>query len=195
MPVFQGTALLGLFFCLSAAVLLTFVSVSSPTWDKISFLNAGSGSAISHFGVFGSTGTHISVGYRFNSGSLKFNDSSFNTPVIANLTRTLILHPIAAGMAGLAFLFGVCGVVFHRAGTVIMVLLAALATVVCLMAFLFDMVLFGIARNNFRGQGIQSHLGNACWLTLSALVALLLGFSTAACGEFARYKKRNKTTH
>ncbi|KAJ7096350.1 pali-domain-containing protein [Mycena epipterygia] len=186
-----SAAPLGLLFCLSAAVLLTFVSVSAPTWDKISFLNAGSGSATTRFGVFGSTGTHISVGYRFNPSSLKFNDRDLNTPVISNLTRALILHPIAAGMAGLAFFSGVCGVSYHRAGTVVMVLLVALATVVCLLAFLFDMVLFGIARNSFRGQGISSQYGNACWLTLAALAALLLGFSTAACGVFRRYKKRN----
>jgi hypothetical protein len=61
------------------------------------------------------------------------------------------------------------------------------------MAFLFDMVLFGIVRRQFRDQGIPSQYGNACWLTLAALVAILLGFSTAACGMFARYKKRQKT--
>ncbi|KAJ7462260.1 pali-domain-containing protein [Mycena galericulata] len=188
MPVFATFS--GLFFCLSAAVLLTFASVSAPTWDKISFLNAGSGADTTRFGVFGSTRTHLSVGYRFSSSSLDFNDSSLNTPVIANLTKALILHPIAAGMAGLASFFGLCGVSYHRGGTVVMVLLAALSTVVCLLAFLFDMVLFGIARNSFRGQGIPSQYGNACWLTLGALVSLLCGFSTTACGVFARYKKR-----
>ncbi|KAJ7703225.1 pali-domain-containing protein, partial [Mycena rosella] len=196
MPVPPGGPALSLFFCFSAAVLLTFVSVSTPTWDKISFLNAGTGNASTGFGVFGATATHLSVGYRFKPSSLDFNDSSLNTPVIFNLTRALILHPIAAGMAGFAFIFGVCGVASHRAGTVVMVLLAALATVVCLLAFIIDMVLFGIARNTFRSQGIiPSQYGNACWLTLAALVALLLGFSAAACGVFARYKKRNKTTH
>ncbi|KAJ7925273.1 pali-domain-containing protein [Mycena leptocephala] len=191
MPV--SSVLPGLFFCLSAAVLLTLVSVSAPTWDKIFFLDAGSGSAIIRFGVFGYTGTHISIGYRFNPSSLKFNDKNLNTPVIQNLTKTLILHPIAAGLSGLAFFCGLCGISCHRAGTVIMVLFSALATVVCLMAFLFDMVLFGIVRRQFRDQGIPSQYGNACWLTLAALVAILLGFSTAACGMFARYKKRQKT--
>ncbi|KAJ7725849.1 pali-domain-containing protein [Mycena maculata] len=188
MPV--SVAIPGVLFCFSAAVLLTFVSVSTPTWDKIYFLDAGSGSAITFFGVFGSTGTHPSVGYRFNLASS--SASSLSTPVIMNLTKTLILHPIAAGMSGLASIFGLCGMgMSYNGGTVVMVLLAALATVSCLMAFLFDMVLFGIARNNFRGQGIPSQYGNACWLTLAALVTLLLGFSTTACGVFARYKKRN----
>ncbi|KAJ7132776.1 pali-domain-containing protein [Mycena crocata] len=177
MPVAAAPAL-SLVFCLSAAILLTFVSVSAPTWNKIYFLNAGA----THFGVFGSTGTHISVGYRFPT------DRALNTSVTLNLTRALLLHPIAAGMAGFAFFSGAS---CHRAGTVVMVLLAALATVVCLLVFILDLALFGIARNNFRAQGIPSQYGNACWLTLAALVAILLGFSTAACTVFARYKKRN----
>ncbi|KAJ6475340.1 pali-domain-containing protein [Mycena vitilis] len=183
----------GLFLCLSAAVLLTFVSVSAPTWNKISFLDAGLGSATVHFGVFGYTGTHASVGYRFNPTSLKFNDKNLNTPVILNLTRTLLLHPLAAGMASLAFSCGLGGIISHRSGTVLMVLLAAFATVICLMAFLFDMVLFGIARGQFRDQGIPSQYGNACWLTLAALVAIFLGFSATACGMLAGYKKHNKS--
>jgi len=103
-----------------------------------------------------------------------------------------MLHPIGAGLAGLAFLSGISGVSCHRAGTAAMIFLAALTNVVCIMAFLFDMVLFGIARNSFRGQGIPSQYGNACWLTLAALVSIFLGFSTAACGMFSRYKKRTK---
>lgn len=190
-----SAALPGLIFCLLAAVLLTFVSVSAPTWDKISFLNAGSGSATVRFGVFGYTATHATIGYRFNPSTLNFSDHALHTPVFLNLTRTLILHPIAAGISGLAFFCGLCGVSCHRAGTAVMALLAALATVITLMAFLFDMVLFGIARRQFREQGIPSQYGNACWLTLGAFVAILSGFSTAASAIFSRYcnKKRNKS--
>ncbi|KAJ7287561.1 pali-domain-containing protein [Mycena rebaudengoi] len=177
----------GLAFCLCSSVLLIFVSVSAPTWDKISFLDAGSGSSVVGFGVFGYTGSSISIGYRFNPSTLNFKCKPQHT----NLTKCLILHPIAAGLAGLAFLCGVCGAFYHRAGTVVMVLLVSIATVVCLLAFLFDMVLFGIARRAFQHQGITaSRYGNACWLTLGALTSLLLAFSTAACGLFGRYKKR-----
>jgi hypothetical protein len=74
-------------------------------------------------------------------------------------------------------------------------LLAALATIMSLLAFLFDMVLFGIARRQFREQGIPSQYGSAGWLTLGAAVAILLGFSTAASTFFSRYhnKTRNKS--
>ncbi|KAJ7783103.1 pali-domain-containing protein [Mycena metata] len=185
MPSAPSAPLLGLFFTFSATVFLTLVSVSAPTWDKISFLDAASENAIIHFGL-------ASVGYRFNPSSLDFNDRSLHTPVIFNLTRTLILHPIGAGLAALAFLSGISGLSCHRAGTAAMIFFAALTNVVCIMAFLFDMVLFGIVRNSFRAQGISSQYGNACWLTLAAWVSIFLGFSTAACGMFSRYKKRTK---
>jgi len=47
---------------------------------------------------------------------------------------------VAAGLSGLAVLFGLCGAGYHRAGTVIMTLLAALATIVTLVAWVLSMV-------------------------------------------------------
>ena len=41
------------------------VSVSSPTWQSVSFLHVGSGSSTVRYGVFGFTGHSPSVGYRF----------------------------------------------------------------------------------------------------------------------------------
>ncbi|KAJ7084360.1 hypothetical protein B0H15DRAFT_848817 [Mycena belliarum] len=118
----------------------------------------------------------------------------------------LILHLIAAGMSGLASFFGAFGMCYRRAGTAVMVfafvvtissylrrsparLLATLATISCLLAFLFDMVLFGIARHSFRKQDIPAQYGNACWFALAAFVALLLEFFAAVHGVLARYPK------
>ncbi|KAL0061088.1 hypothetical protein AAF712_012082 [Marasmius tenuissimus] len=107
-----------------------------------------------------------------------------------NLTFALILHPIAAGLAGLAVLFGICGAGYHRAGTVLMTLLSGLATIITLIVWVLDMVLFGITRNRFRDNGIPAQYGNANWLVLGALVALLLGFCSSACGIFGSYRRR-----
>lgn len=79
-----GSAMPGLFFTFSAMVLLIFVglsisvwgllllikfflkaSVSAPTWNSISFLNANAGGTVTHFGVFGYTGSGTSVGWYF----------------------------------------------------------------------------------------------------------------------------------
>ncbi|ESK96820.1 hypothetical protein Moror_6616 [Moniliophthora roreri MCA 2997] len=182
-------AIPGLFLCFAATVLLVFACVSVPTWDAISFLNVGQNAEL-RFGIFGFTGSDTSIGYTFNPALLGFEDDRLNNGIIHNLTVVLILHPIAAGLAGLAVLFGLCGAGYHRAGTVLMTLLSGLAAIVTLVVWVIDMVLFGIARNRIRDNNIPAQYGNANWLVLGALVALLLGFCSSACGIFGSYRKR-----
>jgi hypothetical protein len=98
---------------------------------------------------------------------------------------------VAAGLAGLSVLFGMCGACYHRAGTVFMSLLSALATICTLIAWVISMALFGIARNRLRSDisGATVQYGNANWIALGALVALLIGFCTATCGVFGHYRR------
>lgn len=182
-------ALPGLFFCFAAMVLLIFVSVSVPTWSKVSLLNVGpAGPGQLRYGVFGFTGSHTHIGY-------DFTDPQLNSKTLHNLTEALILHPIAAGLAGLAFLFGICGAAYHRAGTVFMTLLSALALLATLVVWIIDMILFGIARKHYRNAGTPAQYGIGNWLTLGALVALLLGFCASACGIFGRYRRRRDVAY
>ena len=60
----------GLLFCFAAAVLLVFVSVSAPTWERISFLDVHTLGRTIHYGVFGYTGSAKHVGYNFPSSVL-----------------------------------------------------------------------------------------------------------------------------
>ncbi|KAF8633655.1 hypothetical protein AX15_001304 [Amanita polypyramis BW_CC] len=190
MPV--GQAIPGTFLCFAAAVLLVFVSVSSPTWEKISFLDVSSGTRTGHFGVFGHTGTSkAQIGYHFNLPGINFDASHLESVVILNLTKTLILHPIAAGLSGIAFFFGLCGAAHHRSGTAFMALVSGLAAITTLVIWVIDMSLFGVARKQFREQGITAQYGNANWLTLGALGALFLGFVASTVGLFGRYRKRD----
>ncbi|PFH53729.1 hypothetical protein AMATHDRAFT_45196 [Amanita thiersii Skay4041] len=188
-----GPAIPGAFLCFAAAVLLIFVSVSPPTWDSISFLDVTqrNGNEV-HYGVFGYTGSKTTIGYQFNVPGFNMEDSRLSSDVILNLTKTLILHPIAAGLSGLAFFFGLCGLSYHRSGTVFMALLSGLAALTTLVAWVLDMTLFSIARNQFRDQGFSAQYGNALWITLGALVALLVGFCAATIGIFGRYRKRRE---
>ncbi|KII92365.1 hypothetical protein PLICRDRAFT_37134 [Plicaturopsis crispa FD-325 SS-3] len=172
----------GLLLCFAATVLLVIATVSSPTWEKISFLDVTMNGETTHFGVFGYTGTKVHIGYFFPQIE--------TSRIVHNLTSVLILHPIAAGLAGLSVLFGICGAGYHRAGTVLMSLLATLAALATLVAWVVDMVLFGIARKHFRDAGATAQYGNANWITLGALVALWIGACAAGCGVFGHYRRR-----
>ncbi|CDO76185.1 hypothetical protein BN946_scf185037.g8 [Trametes cinnabarina] len=182
-----GAAIPGLFFAFAAMVLLIFASVSSPTWERVQFLNAPTGGSVTHFGVFGYTGSDAHVGWFF-PGALA--DDRLNDGLFHNLTISLILIPIAAGLSGIAFLFGLCGAAYHRVGTIFMTLVSALAFVVCLVAWVLEMVLFGVARDHMRDRGINATWGNANWLVLGALVSLFLAFFASLCGVFGRYGRR-----
>jgi len=178
-------AIPGTLLSFAAMVLLLFVSISVPTWSKVSLLNIGqSGPNQLKYGVFGSTGSSPSVGYFFTNPHV-------NSTVLHNLTKSLILHPIAAGLAGFAFFFGICGTAGFRTGTVIMTLLAGLALLTTFVVWIIDMILFGIARQRYRDAGDKAQYGNANWLTLGALVALMLSFCASACGVLG-YHRRNR---
>lgn len=140
-----------------------------------------------------------------------------NSAVLHGLTKALILHPIgnnytsshlyprhpfltytpilAAGLAGFAFFFGICGLANLRIGTIFMTLLAGLALLATFVVWVIDMILFGIGRQRYRDAGEIAQYGNANWLTLGALVALLLAFCASACGVFGRYKRKREIAY
>ncbi|KAK7043785.1 hypothetical protein VNI00_008397 [Paramarasmius palmivorus] len=167
----------GLFFCFAATVLLVFVSVSSPTWESISFLDVGREASALHFGVFGYTGTQVNIGYEF---------PGLDEPqILDDFTKALILHPIAAGLSAIALLFGICGTrsgTSGRGSSAMLALFSALADLATLAAFAIDISIFTIARNRYQDRGISAQWGNAIWITLAAVVANLLGFCTGVCG-------------
>jgi len=99
-------------------------------------------------------------------------------------------------MAGFAFFIGLIATIFHiRVCAVIMTLLAGFAMMTTFVAWVIDMILFGIARQRYRDAGDVAQYGNANWLTLGALVALLLGFCTSTCSIFGRYRRRRDVSY
>jgi len=186
------SAPVGVFLCFAATVLLVFVSISAPTWNAISFLDANVGGRSIHFGVFGFTGSGTSVGYRFPPDLLGFNDTRLNSTTIHNLTKLLILHPIAAVLAGIATLLGLCG---SRLDSFFMALFAALAFVVTAFIWIIDMVLWGIARSRIRGEGGSAQFGNANFLTLGAAIALAIGACAALIGVVKGRRRARSARH
>lgn len=134
-----------------------------------------------------------SIKYQYPSQSDRFSRSPSHRCVVYSFflpSFHLRQCITAAGLSFLAFVFGLCGLGYHRAGTIIMTLVSALALLITLIVWVIDMVLFGVARNKYRDTTTAAY-GNATWFTLGALIALLLGFCTSACGVFGRYRKRH----
>lgn len=181
-----------LFLCFAAMVLLIFVSVSVPTWNAIYFLKVFVEGREIRFGCFGFTGSGRNVGYSFDPTLIGLSNSHLNNTVIKGLTAALILHPIAAGLAAIAVIFGLCGTAYSRAGTIFMTLVTTVAALVTLIAWIIDMILWSIARDRIRDDGpagTTATYGNAIWLTLGAFVALLLAFCAGAVGSCGRYRR------
>ncbi|WVQ84736.1 hypothetical protein IAT38_006893 [Cryptococcus sp. DSM 104549] len=185
-------ALPGLFFCFAAMVLLLFVSVSPPVWDKVSFLKATAGSGQTVYGVFGScvkggSCTRRAVGYALNINGA--SDVNLDSPkVIHNLTYTLILHPIAGFLALLALVFGLLAVgCASRIATILMGFFSFWGFIVALVVFVIDMVLWNTTKNKLHDAGHAASLGNANWFTVGAVAALALASCTSICGACGRF--------
>ena len=85
-----------------------------------------------------------------------------------------------------------CAIAFHPRDADPATLLALITIFV---VWVIDMVLFGIARQQYRNGFTSAQYGNANWLTLGAFIALLLGFCTSACGVFGRYRRRRDVSY
>jgi hypothetical protein len=70
---------------------------------------------------------------------------------------------------------------------------AAIATILTFIVFFIDIALFGIVKERFHRQGIPAQYGNANWLTVGALGALLSGFCLGICGVFGDYRYSYRT--
>lgn len=71
-----------------------------------------------------------------------------------------------------------------------MTLISALAMLVTLVAWVLEMVLFGVARHHVRDHGDSANFGNANWLVLGAFLSLIFAFFGSACGIFGSYRTR-----
>lgn len=86
------------------------MSISSPVWEKISFLDVTRGTQTTHFGVFGYTGSKASIGYTFAPARLGFDDTKLNTGVLHSLTFVLVLYPVGES-------FVICFRIFQSDGS------------------------------------------------------------------------------
>lgn len=90
------------------------------------------------------------------------------------LTTALVLHIVALGAAALAAVFGLLAHVREASMACCSTFVSGFAAVVAMFAFIFDLVLFFVAKSRINSVG-SAQIGNAVWLTLAAW--LLLFFS------------------
>jgi hypothetical protein len=198
----------GTFFLGIATILLLLVSVSAPIWHKLAFLKVtigGShGTSTLSFGNWGycllQTGGDVcsgrSIGYDMARIVSSMDGTTFSSATetsVHNISRALILHPIAAALSFLAFFTAVMS---HRIGFLFASFLAALATFITLIALILDFVNFDIIHhhvNSGDGPGSGAHWSWAIWLVVAAFVSLVIGSLTACCGCFTDRRKRGRT--
>ncbi|PWN19448.1 pali-domain-containing protein [Microstroma glucosiphilum] len=171
----MNPALPGTLLALAAAVLLALATVTVPVTTSLYFLEVTASTRSTaetlRFGTLGycvnSTCSSASVGYNVTdaadllgvSGSASFL-KSLATDAVRDLTYVLILHPIACGLAALAFLLGVLQHCAFGMGC-LATFVAGLATTVSLASFAIDLALFTILKKRVESAGGTASYGQA----------------------------------
>lgn len=194
----------GVFFLFVAFVLLILASVSAPIAHFFYFLRADYDTTVLRFGAWGTCTKIAQGGYDCSPKHLGYNASiipnldatkigDISNTITHGLTYALVLHPVAAGIALLAIIVSLTThVVLDICGS----LIAGLAFLVTLAAFIVDSILFIDVRHriNKADTGTQNpaKLGNAYWMVMVAMICLLIATFTVCFGSVsARRAKRN----
>lgn len=191
-------ALFGSFLLFAAFALLLVATISSPVFRQISFLDVYQNGQRTSFGVFGycvgGNCSPRSLGYDIPGITQNLGGQNWTNDALIRLTRALILHPIACGLAFIAFVIAIFS---DRIGYLFSSLITFLAFLVSLVAMAIDFGLFTVVRNHINetnNTNISSNFGNAIWLTLAATVILFFAtfvvcFSCCTARRKERYSK------
>jgi len=101
----------------------------------------------------------------------------------ASWTRGLILHPISAGVIGLALLLSLSQ---HLTVTLIASLMSFLASFFVLIAFACDIALFAYLKrraSKLDGVNASTKPGPGFWMTLASFLVLLIAGCTVCLGR------------
>jgi hypothetical protein len=108
------------------------------------------------------------------------------------LTRVMILHPIACGLAFIAFLLAIgAGVI----GSLFASLVSAVAFIITLVVMATDFVWAGIIKNavNSDGTGSNAYYSVGMWTILAAMILLFLATIIIFVSCF-RSRRSNRTS-
>ncbi|ESK84086.1 rim9 protein [Moniliophthora roreri MCA 2997] len=170
---------------LTATILLAVVSFCVPYFKSVYFLKADiTQNNVSGSITFGTLGYCLefsgttncskpSVGYEVDVNSLINLPLGIELPQIAVkwLTYALVLHLVALALAAGSAVFGLLAHVREMSMTCCSTCISGFAAGIALLAFIFDIALFFIAKSRINAVG-SATMGNAIWLTLAAWVLL-----------------------
>ncbi|THU77067.1 pali-domain-containing protein [Dendrothele bispora CBS 962.96] len=182
-----GPATPGFLTTLTATILLGVVSFCVPYVKSVFFLEAafeiGGQNGTITFGTLGyclnlNSVTNCSsprVGYELDINSLIDNETPISIPQVAVkwLTYALVLHIVAFVLAGASTVFGLLAHVCQIVGTCCSTCVSGFSATVALLAFIFDIALFTIAKKRINAVNGSATTGNAMWLTLAAFLLLV----------------------
>ncbi|GAA6060272.1 hypothetical protein JCM10212_003972 [Sporobolomyces blumeae] len=193
----------GTIVVLAATVLLVLVSVSTPLLKSIYFLEAdlssGNYAGTVKLGAWGyCVGTECTspkLGYSLNVAellSINGKLSGVSNSVLKWITYLMILHPIAAAFGVVSVIFGLLAHMHNFAGTALTTCFASFAATFSLLAFVFDIAVFVIAKQRIDSSSVggNASLGPAVWMTLAAMVLFGLSGCFFGCGACVIRKQR-----
>ncbi|CAJ2502456.1 Uu.00g098500.m01.CDS01 [Anthostomella pinea] len=181
---------IGSFLLFAATVLLIITDISAPVVNDLSLLkvdlaNSNDRQPTITFGTFGycTKGTTVSACSKSHIGydpiSVVENTVQgvsyhvYAADTSKGLTRVMVLHPIATGLAFISFLLALgAGIV----GSFLASLGALVTFIVTLVALVCDFVSFSIIMHevNSSNNGSRAHWGAAIWTILVSAVCSLL---------------------
>ncbi|KAF7302840.1 hypothetical protein MKEN_01246100 [Mycena kentingensis (nom. inval.)] len=168
-----------------ATALLAVVSFCVPYFKSVFFLQADiTSSGVTGTITFGTLGYCVelsgtttcskpSIGYELDINSLVGNKLPVEIPtvVVKWLTYVLFLHVVALVLAAGAAIFGLLAHVREMSMACCSTCISGFAAAVALVAFIFDLALFFVAKSRINSVG-KATMGNAIWLTLAAWILL-----------------------
>ncbi|MCJ1360484.1 MAG: hypothetical protein MMC33_010489 [Icmadophila ericetorum] len=203
----------GVIFILIAALLLLITTISAPVIGDIAILKVTltNSSVLRHssvtFGTFGHCVLDVApaqtdqdycypkhIGYQPATIMAQIDGNGFNrvsADTADGLTRVMILHPIACGVAFIAFLLS-CGA--GVVGSLLGFCVAALAWILTLVAMVVDFILFGIIKDHVNSDGSGSHAfySVGMWTILAAMILLFFGMFIVLFTCFSARKERRR---
>ncbi|KAL0570841.1 hypothetical protein V5O48_011113 [Marasmius crinis-equi] len=197
----------GFIATLTATILLAIVSFCVPYFKSVYFLKASTTvenqNATITFGTLGYcldlngnvTCSKPSVGYELDINSLVGNKLPIDIPQVAVkwLTYVLVLHIVALVFSAGSAVFGLLAHVREMSMMCCSTCVSGFAAVAALLAFIFDLALFFVAKSRINAVG-SATVGNAIWLTLAAWVLLFFSgcFYTLGRCCISKRKPRDK---